>query len=147
LSGCYKMTYVNTNDLRAADQGAQKDVWRHRWLYGIVESKGPLSIDELCASPSFTQIHTEVSLTNGLTNVGVNWGIGILAGGLPAILNVYSSSTIQVWCGEDTTYLFEMDNGAPVLAAAPLSQELPEGLSFTGETFQGPMPVVFPDSN
>ena len=105
----------------------------------MIESQGDLSVEAVCGSPYFSQIHTEVSAINWFTDVGVNYIAGSLVGGLTAYIDLYSPSTIQVWCQDDTTYVFGLAPGGElVAAAAPVEQVLPPGLTFTGEVFELP---------
>lgn len=144
LSGCFKMTYTNTASQGVEQEGPQHDVWRHRWIFGMVESQGDLDVEQVCGTSDFTQIHTEVSVINVLADVGVNYIAGALVGGVTAYIDLYSPSTIQVWCGDGTTYLFGMDDGVPVAAAAPVEQELPVGFAFTGDVFEVPDQIGLP---
>lgn len=134
LSACFKITYTNTP--HASTHRFDHEVWRHRWIYGMIESQGDLSVDELCGDSGFTQIHTEVTPANALVSYGVTAVQSAVTLGATSGVQLYSPSTIQIWCDDGITYILDVAEGQAVVLAAPLSQELPDGLAFTGETVE-----------
>lgn len=78
--GCYKIDYINTGV--PAQAGDPEMVWSHRAVFGLIEFEQTDVKDE-CPN-GFAEIHTEVSVLNGLAQM-------ILG-------NIYNPSTIALTC-------------------------------------------------
>lgn len=77
--GCYKIDYINTGV--PAAPGDPEVVWSHRVINGLIEFE-ETETDKECPN-GFAQIHTEVSVLNGLAQY---------------VLQIYNPSTITITC-------------------------------------------------
>lgn len=91
--GCYKIDYINSG---VQASGGTTDIWSHRLANGLIEFE-ETEVEEQCPN-GFAQIHTEVSVLNGIAQRIP----GFLPpfGGTPLVgwWWIYTPSTISITC-------------------------------------------------
>lgn len=100
-SACYTINYVYEP---SSGLPSTHDEWHHRMLWGIVEFDKPVNLSALCPN-GFTQVRTEVSFINGLADWGVTTLVSSVSAGALYGVDLYSPSTISVWCDDGSAFL------------------------------------------
>lgn len=100
IAGCYTIHYVYE---APSTPMPNQETWHHRFAWGIVELESPVILDMMCPG-GIAQIQTQVSGLNGLADIGLNMVVSTVTGGLLSWVDLYSPSTISVWCADGQAY-------------------------------------------
>lgn len=100
VSACYTIHYVYEPTRMPTPD---REVWNNRVLWGMVEFDAPVRIDAICPN-GFAEVKTEISVLNGLADWGVTFLVSSVTVGTLSWVDVYSPSTISVWCADGTAY-------------------------------------------